>query len=228
MARKPIKGPKIAFDTTEHLDPGDVVKGFEKRASREPPMGLLMSEARRRGYMPETKAKDVWGVRRTLRLAEDLQPPKGSSEAPVRELSVEIDIQSFTKPKSKSKPKSKDQCAVMTITTTAGGNHRQTLDMLLEAPGGDLAHIREYKVKGNAVVRAHSTTDTWLLCMQYRGDWLCGAAMIACVPIAAGLSIAGYLFCIAYACIGVWTLCAWCAACRCVWPCKIWPIGCCR
>lgn len=217
--RKPPKGLKIAVDTTEHLDPQETLRVLERRATRERPLGLLVSEARRRGYTPGTKTEDIFGVKRTLRLAEDIQPPKGSAEAPVRDLSLEIVAQSFTKSRSK------DLGAVMTITVT-GGNNRQTEDMLLEAPGGDLSRLYEYNVKGDAVVRANSPTDRLITCMEVRGDVLCVSSLLTCIPLC--VTIPAYLYCLIYTCMAHFTLCAYCAACHCAWWCKGWPIGCCR
>ena len=213
---------KIAAQTTEYRDPTDVLRGFERRAARERPLGLLIAEAQRRGYRPRTRPEDVLGFTQTFRASEDIQPPKGSREAPVRDFSFELSVQSF------SKPRARDQAAVATFTLTAGSNTR-TQHVLLEAPEGDFARAREFEVReeDETIARTRSYWSAVGNCMEVRGGRTCILSFIGCVPVGIFFTWVAYIGCIIGVCALAFIDCCVCAGCNCRWWCA-WGTGCCK
>jgi len=220
MARRLPKGPKISKETMEYLDPSEVSRGLERRAATERPLGLLVAEARRRGYAPGTKVEHFIGFRRAFRAAEDIQPPKGSTEAPIRELSIELSAQSFIS----TKKGSRDHAGIVVVTLQAGSNSKRD-EMFIEVPGGNFAQAREFVVRNDAVVRARSWTTRYVKCMYDVG---CYTAVKECME-EFGLS-AKFVQCILeymYACYIMDPICKLCASCNCAWWCR-WAVGCCK
>lgn len=215
------KGPRIASETTEYLDPGEVLRGWERR-TKERPIGLLVAEARRRGYEPGTTVEDVLCLKKTVRAEEDIRPPKGSTEAPVRDVSLEWYVHSFTN----TKRGSKNRAGIMAITVQAGSNI-QRYEMFSEAPSGNWNKAREFKVKGNAVVPAHSWLSRWVTCIASVCPGKCVDAFWRCYYTVTSPSISNLMKCVLRLnlCVACVPWCAACVTCDCHWTCK-WAFGC--
>lgn len=218
MAGARSKRPTIGTETKEYLDSSEVLRGLGRRIAQERPLGLLVAEGRRRGYVPAKKPEDALGFRHTFKATEDIQPPKGSTTAPVRELSFELSAQSFTN----TKRGSADRAGILAITLEAGTNSLKR-EMFIEVPGGNFAQARELVVKDDAVVLAHSWSSAFRRCMSDHGC----PAVYSC---SWNYGFVGWLMCVfssSWAC-GVWWLpCQVCAGCNCSWWCS-WAVGCCR
>lgn len=206
-------GPGIAAERMELLEPARVLQSMQTRAARGP-LALLNGEAKRLGYVP-TGAKDVLGYRYVAVASREVKPSKGELWAPFKEVSFELNVQSFTKKGSK------DQAALVTVTIQ-GGSNTDTREMLLIAPGGNFASPREFVVQGNKIVPAKSWWTAMKKCLQNRCIAVCVAALINCRG-----TWAAYLACVASTCGVCWVKCAACAACNCKGWCK-WAVGCCK
>jgi hypothetical protein len=207
-------GPLIASEKIELLDHAKVTQSLQTRVTRGT-LAILHNEMGKRGFAATTGPKNVYGYRHTFTATTDIKPPKGETGAPVKEASVEINVQSY------AKKGNKDQLAIMTVTYQAGTN-TETREMLLEAPGGNFNAAKEYIVTNNKVVAAHSWWTAFRNCLTGKCVAVCLSALVKCAG-----TWSAYLGCVLIACAGCGAYCAACASCNCKWWCK-WATGCCR
>ena len=207
-------GPNIAAVRIELLDPAKVMQSVQSRAMRGP-LAVLKNEAEKRGYAAATGAKNAYGYRHVFVATKEIKPPKGETGAAVKETSVEIHVQSFTKKGSK------DQAALMVVTIQAGTN-TETREMLLEAPGGNFATPKEYVIVNNKVTPAKSWWTAFVSCLKSKCIANCLSALLKCSG-----TWAAYLACVLATCAACGTYCVACATCNCKWWCK-WAVGCCK
>jgi hypothetical protein len=208
---------EIRFEQTEILDAQAVAPTIQKRMTEaHGKLKKLDEEATKRGYKKATGEKAQFGLRQTFRAAKPVspKPSKGEQGEPVQELQVELSLSAL------EKANSKDKAAIATITLTAGKN-REAYDLLLEAPDGDFANAREFKVENDQVVPAESWWSATRSCLTRNCAAACIGALITCSG-----TWAAYLACVAVICGGCWARCAACASCDCRWWCR-WATGCC-
>jgi hypothetical protein len=205
----------FSLEQTEVLDEAAAERSLE--ASLNQPQGRLKKledEATRRGYKRAAGPNAQVGIRQKLRANRPIQPPAGVQGAPVQELQFDVSIRAL------EKPNSRDQAAIATVTVTAGQNTVQH-EVLLEAPRGNFAQGREFKVENNQVVPANSWWSAARRCVVGRCSSVCVGSLATCSG-----TWAAYLLCVAAACGGCWVRCAGCASCDCRWWCR-WGVGCC-
>jgi hypothetical protein len=207
----------LELEQTEVLDAAAVTQGLDARL-RQPRGRLkkLEDEARGRGYRPAGGPKGEVGLRQKFRTKKPVHPPQGQQGGAVREVSFDFSLRAL------EKPDSLDQAAVATVIVRADGDRTDEYDLLLEAPGGNFAQAREFKVENDRVVPANSWWTAARDCATSTCGSVCVGALLACSG-----TWAAYLLCVATACGGCWAGCAGCATCNCRWWCR-WPVGCCR
>jgi len=207
-------GPNIASEKIELIEPKEVLKSMTAKTAKGP-LQLLAVHGKSLGYTLATGTKDTYGLRRTVKAVEAVQPTKGTAGLPVQEVIFEFHLQNLTKLKSK------DKGAIVNVTIRAGDNV-DTYDMLVEAPGGDFTRVNEYFVQENKVTRAKSYWSSVLACAKEHCIGACVQSLITCSG-----TWAAYLGCVAIACGGCWVRCLACPACKCKWWCK-WAVWCCK
>lgn len=206
----------IVFEQTELLDDTAAVQRFEAGLAQAPgKLKKLEDEAKKRGFKPSTGPKSSLALRHKFRAEKPVKPPQGEHGTPVQELQFDISLRAF------EKANSDDQAAVATVTVTAGQNSDQ-YDLLLEAPAGNMAKAREFKVEGDKIVPANSWWSAARSCVTSKCGSVCVGSLITCSG-----SWAAYLLCVAVRCGGCWVRCAACSSCNCRWWCK-WATGCCH
>jgi hypothetical protein len=207
-------GPQIASERIELLPHTRVVQNLQSKLTRGP-MSILHGEIKRRGFTAATGAKNVYGFRHVFTATREIKPPKGVAGAPVKETSVEINVQDY------SKKGVKDKLALLTVTFQAGAN-TETREMLLEAPGGNFAKPREYIVVKNKLAPARSWWTAFKACLKRKCIATCLAALVKCSG-----TWAAYIACVLVTCAACGVSCAACSTCNCKWWCK-WAVGCCK
>ena len=207
---------EIRLDQTEILDAPTAARGLENRLGQaQGKLKKLDDEARRRGYKPATGPKAEVGIRQKYRADKPVQPGQGDQGQPVQEVDFELSLRAL------EKSNSQDQASIATVRITAGQT-TQEYAMLLEAPGGNFAQAREYKVENDQVVAANSWWTATRSCVVGSCTSVCVGALVTCSG-----TWAAYLLCLAVACGGCWVKCTACATCNCSWWCR-WAAGCCR
>lgn len=204
----------IKFRQEEILDHADVLQKIKSLSQVQTNLRKLFDHAAGLGYQPAIGPKDVFGVRQTIRAIQPVREKPKSAQT-VMEMTFDLKLQNL------HKPGSKDMMAIATATISAG-QHSDTYDMLLEAPGGSFRKFREYVISGNKVTQTHSWWSRMKKCLLRKCAGACVGALITCSG-----TWAAYLACVAAVCGGCWTICAACASCRCRWWCK-WASGCCK
>jgi hypothetical protein len=207
--------PNFTTELFEVFESAKVLREIQARISTDRPLGLLAAEAKKRGFAPATGTRNVAGFRETVKAAQPIKPPRGTTGRPVEEASIDVRVQDYVKRGTR------DRVAVLTVTTKAGANS-ESYEALLEAPGGDFSQAREFRVKGNAVIPAKSWWTAARRCVTSSCSSVCVASLFTCTG-----TWAAYLLCIAAKCGGCWLKCAACATCNCRWWCR-WATGCCR
>ena len=206
----------LRLEQTEYFDAQGAVALFQRRlADGASNLKLLADEAQRRGFKKVTGPAGDFGFRQKFRAATPIRPPKGQKAEPVQEIEFELVLSAYEDPDSPT------QAAVANVRIVAGSN-TETYDMLLESEVDDFEDVREYKVEGGKVVRAHSWWTAARDCVLRTCIGPCIGALFTCAG-----TWAAYLGCVAIKCGGCWVKCAACATCDCRWWCK-WAIGCCR
>ena len=134
---------EITLEQIEVLDASAAAQGLEARMGQaQGKLKKLDEEGQRRGYRRATGPRSEIGIRERFRAARPVRPPAGEQGAPVQELQFEVSLRAL------EKPNSQDQAAIATVTATAGQN-TEVYDLLLEAPGGNFAQAREFKVEND-------------------------------------------------------------------------------
>lgn len=216
MANPEIPFQDLELEQTEVLDAPAAAQELQRGLAQ--PQGKLKTlddEVRRRGYRPVTGPGADFGLRHRYRARNPIHPPAGQQGQPVQEVQFELVLRAH------EKPNSPDHAAVATVRMTAGQNVEE-YDLLLEAPGGNFAHAREFKVENNRVVPANSWWTAARSCVTSGCSSVCVGSLITCTG-----AWAAYLLCVAAACGGCWVRCAACATCNCRWWCR-WAAGCCH
>ena len=206
----------FTIEQTEVLDAAAAGRGLQ--AAMNQPQGKLKKledEAGKRGYRRAAGPHAQAGLRQRFKANQPVKPPAGEQGAPVEDMEFDLSLQAL------EKPNSQDQAAVATVTVTAGQNTKQ-YELLLEAPGGDFAKAREFKVENDRVVPANSWWTAARTCVVSGCTSVCVGSLVACTG-----TWAAYLLCVAAACGGCWVRCAACATCNCRWWCR-WAARCCH
>ena len=205
----------FTLEQTEVLDAAAAGRGLQARmAEPQGKLKKLEDEATKRGYRGATGPNAEAGLRQKYRANQPVKPPPGQQGPPVQEMDFDLSLRAL------EKPNSQDQAAIATVRVTAGQNTQQ-YDLLLEAPGGDFAKAREFKVENDQVVPANSWWTAARRCVTGSCTSVCVGALFTCSG-----TWAAYLLCLAAACGGCWVRCAACASCDCSWWCR-WAAGCC-
>ncbi len=202
----------LVEDTTELLDPKRAHEAFRNRAKNRPQLQKLSDEAKNRGYRSQDTADQSIGIRMRSHASADINPTGPARGPGIRTVEFELVGQSVSKEGAEG--------AIATAVIKAG-NNQLAYDILLEAPGGDFQHAREFTIVGDEVVPANSWWSAWRGCLTRTCASTCLTSLFTCSG-----TWAAYFWCVAATCGGCVLKCAGCASCDCSWWCR-WAAGCC-
>jgi hypothetical protein len=212
MPRERERPVAVVSENVEILDHKAAHDQFKKHLDSRPNLKKLHDEAGKRGYKPHDEPEETFSARVTSKASGDVPAPRGAEGAAVQQVEFEIAGQSVSKGDAEG--------AVVTCTVRAGDNE-ETYEMLLEAPGGNFRQTREYTIKDDQLVEAHSWWSAWTGCLNRDCASTCLNALWSCTG-----TWTDYFWCVVSRCGGCVLTCSACATCDCGWWCR-WAAGCC-
>lgn len=180
-----------------------LAREFAKLHKVDKEIKTLDGHLKKKGFRPQKERKNFWGIKNTY---EDKD----------KKVIISVQIQDYTKPKSK------DQAAIGQITVAAC-ERTEIYSFDLIAPKGKFKEAKEYRVdKRLKVLEAHS----WWSCVLGYLEKNLPLAVITVLTVCSGTG-AYYFACVAGG-AGIYFTAACCAcACNCHWACA-WAVGCYR
>ena len=202
----------LVEETAELLDPKKAHEAFRSRARGRGQIRKLSDEAKARGFELHDVPEQSIGIRIKSHASDEVRSTGPTRGQAVRTVEFELVGQSASKGDAEG--------AIATAVIRAGRN-KHAYDLLLEAPGGDFQHAREFTVVDDKVVPANSWWSAWVGCLQRSCASTCLTSLWTCSG-----TWAAYFWCVAATCGGCVLRCSACASCDCSWWCR-WASGCC-